>query len=98
MHLIQPRFTYSACELFTKHCERFQKFKEIGNLMHIYNNELDKACFAHDAAYADDNDLAKRTVSDRILKDRAYKIAINPKYDGYQGGLASIVFNFMIRK
>ena len=57
---------------------RVQKFREKGNLKHIYRNELDKACFAHDAAYSDSKDLAKRTVSDKILKDRAYEIAINP--------------------
>ena len=48
----------------------------------MYRNELDKACFAHDTAYSDSKDLAKRTVSD-ILKDRAYEIWRNPGYDGY---------------
>ena len=43
-------------------------------------------------------DLAKRTVSDRILKDRAFEIAINPKYDGYQRGLAFMVYNFSDKK
>ena len=57
---------------------KVQKFRETGILKHIYRNELDKACFAHDAAYSDSKDLAKRTVSDKILKDRAYEIAINP--------------------
>ena len=49
LHLRQPGFTYSACGPFTKYCKRIQKFKET----YIYNNGLDKACFAHDAAYAD---------------------------------------------
>ena len=57
---------------------KVQKFRETGNLKYIYRNELDKACFSHDAAYSDSKDLAKRTVSDKILKDRAYEIAINP--------------------
>ena len=33
--------------------------------------ELDKSCFAHDAAYSDSKDLAKRTISDKILNDGA---------------------------
>ena len=71
MHLKQPVFAYSACGPFTKHHERIKKFRETGNLKHLYRNELDKACFAHDAAYSDSKDLAKRTISDKILKDRA---------------------------
>ena len=50
LHLKQPGFTYSACGPFTKHRERIQKFRETGNLKYLYRNELDKACFAHDAA------------------------------------------------
>ena len=52
-HLKQPRFTYSACEPFTKHRERILKFRGTDNLKHLYRNELDKTCFAHDAAYSD---------------------------------------------
>ena len=48
LHLKQPRFTYSACEPVTKHGERIKKFRETGNLKHLYRNELDKTCFAHD--------------------------------------------------
>ena len=72
-HLKQQGFTYSACGLFTKHRERIQNFSETGNLKHLYRHELDKACFAHDAAYSESKDLAKRTISDKILKDRAYE-------------------------
>ena len=79
LHLRQPGFTYDACGRFTTHCERIQKWKETGNLN--YKNELDKARFAHDAAYADSKDLAKRTVLDKVLKVRAYEIALTPKYD-----------------
>ena len=67
LHLKQPGFTYSACGPFTKHCGRIQKFREEGNLKHLYRNELDKACFAHDAAQSDRKDLAKITISDKIL-------------------------------
>ena len=58
--LKQPEFTYSTCGPFTKHRERIQKFKETGNLKHLHRNKLDKTCFAHDAAYSDRKDLAKR--------------------------------------
>ena len=43
MHLRQPQFTYSACEPFTKHKQRIQKFKETGDTNYIYKNVLDKA-------------------------------------------------------
>ena len=91
MHLRQPEFTYSASGGFTKHSQGIQKFIETGNLMHIYKNELDKACSAHDA---DSSDIAKTTISGKILKERADEIAINPKYDGYQRGLESLVHMF----
>ena len=52
IHLKQPGFTYSACGLFTKNKERIEKLRETCNLKHLYRNELDKACFAHDAAYS----------------------------------------------
>ena len=98
MHLRQPQFTYSACGPFTKHKQRIQKFKETGDTNYIYKNELDKACFAHDAAYSDSKDLTKRTVADKILKNRAFNIAKDPKYDGYQRGLASMVYKFFDSK
>ena len=37
--------------------------------------------------------LARRKTSDKVLRDKAFNIAKNPKYDGYQRGLASIVYN-----
>ena len=98
MHLKQPPFTYSACGPFTKHKQRIQKFKETGDTNYIYKYELGKACFAHDAAYSDSNDLTKRTAADKILKNRAFNIANDPKYDGYQRGLASMVYKFLDKK
>ena len=83
LHLKQPGFTYSACGPFTKHRERIQKFRETENLINFYRNELDQAFFAQNAAYSDSKNLAKRTILDKILKDRAYEIARNRKYDGY---------------
>ena len=98
IHLRQPQFTYSACGPFTKHEQRIQKFKETGDTNYINMNELDQACFTHDAAYSDSKDLTKRTVADRILKNKAFDIAKDPKYDGYQRGLASIVYKFFDSK
>ena len=97
MHLRQPQFTYSACGPFTKHKQRIQKFKENGDKNYIYKNELDKACFAHDAAYSDSKDLTKRTIADKILRNIAFNIAKDLKYDGYQRGLASMVYKFLIK-
>ena len=98
MHLKQPRFTYSACGHFTKNKERIQKFKETGDTNYIYKNELDKACFQHDMAYGDFKDLKTRTASDKVLRDKAFNIAKNPKYDGYQRELASKVYKFFDKK
>ena len=98
IHLRQPQFTYSACGPFTRHEERIQKFKETGDTNYVYKNELDKACFVHDAAYSDSKDLTKRTAADKILKNRAFDIAKDPKYDGYQRGLASMVYKFFDSK
>ena len=98
MHLKQPRFTYSACGPFTKHKERIKKFKQTGDTRYIYRNELDKACFNHDAAYTDNKDLLNRTRADKILRDKAYAIASNPQYDGYQRGLASMVYKVFDKK
>ena len=96
MHLRQPAalgrpgFICSTCGPFTKNKERIQKFKETGDTNYIYKNELDKACFQHD--------LERRTASDKILRDKAFDIARNPKYDGYQRRLASIVYKFFDKK
>ena len=98
MHLRQPRFVYSACGPFTRHKERIKEFKRTGDMRYIYRNELDKACFQHDSAYADHKDLINRTEADKFLRDKAYDIASNPKYDGYQRGLASMVYKFFDKK
>ena len=98
MHLKQPGFTYSACGPFTKNKERIEKFMQTGNTDFIYKNELDKACFQHDMAYGKSKDLVKRTQSDKVLRDKAFKIASDPKYDGYQRGLASKVYKFFDKK
>ena len=71
---------------------------QTGNTDFIYRNELDKACFKHDMAYDKSKDLAKRTQSDKSLRGEAFKIASDPIYDGYQRGLASIVYKFFDKK
>ena len=98
LHLKQPAFTYNACRPFTKNKEIIEKFMQTGNTDYIYRNELDKACFQHDMAYGISKDLAKRTQSDNVLRDKAFKIASDPKYDGYQRGLASMVYKFLDKK
>ena len=98
MHLRQPGFTYSACGPFTRNKERIDKFMTTGNTDFIYKNELDKACFQHDMAYGKSKDLVRRTQSDKVLRDKAFKIASDPKYDGYQSGLALMVYNFFDKK
>ena len=60
---------------------------QTGDKNYIYKNELNKACGKY-------KDLEKRTQSDKVLKDRAFAIANNAKYDGYQRGLASMVYKF----
>ena len=98
IHLKQPGSTYSACRQFTKNKERIQKFKVTGFTNYIYKNELDKACFQHDMSYGDFKDLARRTASGKVLRDKAFNIAKNPKYNGYQKVLASMIYKFFDKK
>ena len=98
MNLRQPRFVYSASGPFNRHKERIKEFKRTGDTRYIYRNELDKACFQHDSAFVDHKDLINRTEADKVLKDKAYDFASNPEYDGYQRGLASIVYKFFDKK
>ena len=98
MHLKQPGFPYSACGPFTKNKERIEKFMQTGNTNFIYKNELDKACFQHDMASSKSKDLAKRTQSDKVLRDKSFKIGSDPKYGGYQRRLASMVYKFFDKK
>ena len=98
MRLKKPGFTYSACGPFTKNKERIEKFMQAENTDFIYRNELNKACFQHDMAYGKSKHLAKRTQLEKGLREKASKIASNPKYDTYQRGLVSIVYNFFDKK
>ena len=71
---------------------------QTGNTEYIYKIDLDKACFQHDMAYVKLKDLTKITQSDEVLRDKAFEIASNPNYDGYQRGLASMVYKFFDKK
>ena len=96
-HLRQPGFTCNSSGLFTKIRERIPKFKETGYTRYIYKNELGKACFQHDIAYRNRRDLPKRTASNKVLRDMVFGIS-NLKYDGYQRGIASVVYKFFNKK
>ena len=99
MHLRQPGFTYSACGSFTKNKERIKKFNETGDSRYIYQSELEKACFQHGMVYGDFKDLKRRTAADKLLcDDKAFHIAKDPKYDGYQRGFASMVYEVFVKK
>ena len=98
MHLKQPGFNYNACGRFTKNKERIETSMQTGNTDFIYKNKLDKSCFQHDMAYGKSKALAKRTQSDKVLRDKAFTIASDPKYDGYQRGFASLVYKSFDKK
>ena len=91
MDLKQPGFTYSVCGPFTENKERIQKLKETGDTSYIYKNE-------HDMAYGDFKDLKRRTYSVESLRDKAFNIVKNPNFDGFQRGLASMVYKVFDKK
>ena len=98
MHLKQPGFIYSAYCPFTKNKDRIEKVMQTENTNFIYKNQLDKACFQHDMAYGKQKDLVKRIQSDKVLRNKAFKIENYPKYDGYQRRLASMVRKIFDKK
>ena len=71
---------------------------QTGTTNFIYKNELDKACFQQDMAYRKSKDLVKRTQSDKVLKDKVFRIESDPKHNRYQKGLASMVYKFFAEK
>ena len=81
-----------------KNKERIEKFNETGDSWYVYQNELDKPCFPHDMAYGHFKDLTRRTASEEILRDKAFNIAKNPKYDWCQRRLVSMVYTFFDKK
>ena len=77
LRLRQLGFTDSASGPFTKHRQRIRKFIGRGGLNYGYKNEVHNSCYADNVEYSDCKEFAKRTLSDKISQDRAYKIAIN---------------------
>ena len=77
--------------------KEYKKFKETGDSRNIYQSKLVKAFFRHDMAYGDLKYSTRRTASDKTWHDKAFDIAKNQKYDGYQRGLASMVYTFLIK-
>ena len=74
--------------------DKEKKNNGAGHSRHIYKNDLGKACFQHDIVYGDFKNLNRSTAADKVLRDKAFNIAKFPKYDGYQRGLASMVYKF----
>ena len=97
-HLRQPDVTYSACGPFRKNKQRIEKFMQIGNTDFIYKNEVDKASFHLDMAYGKRKDLVRRTQSDKVRRHQAFNTESDPKYDGCQRGLASMLYKFFDKK
>ena len=91
MHLRQPEFTYSASRPCTKSKERIQKLKEteIHDIFIKVNQR--KLAFSMTWFKTFLRIYLKRAASDKILRDKAFNIAKNPKYDGHQRRLASMV-------
>ena len=75
-----------------------KKFKETRDSRYISQNELDNGSFEHDMAYEDLKDLNRRTFPDNALLDKAFIIAKNPKYDGYQRCFSSMDYKFFDKK
>ena len=67
-------------------------------MSYIYKNELDKACFQHDMAYGDFKNLKRRAFSHKVLRNKAFNVVKNLKYDGYQRRLASMFYKFFDKK
>ena len=95
MHLWDPKVKkYSACGPFTRHQKRIDVFMRVGNIIYILKNRLDASFFQHDSACAKYKDRLNRKQSDIVLKNKALKIATDPRVNGYQRGLASMVYKF----
>ena len=97
LHLKQHGFTYSACGPFTKGKKRIQNLKQTGDISYIYKNELDMACFQHDMAYGGFKDLAWRTASDKVLRDKAFILLKFLNMMGIKEGLPLLFINVLIK-
>ena len=97
MHLRQPGFTYSACGSFTKNKERIEKCMKTENTDVFIEMNLVKLAFSMIWLMVNRR-IQEKTQSDKVLRDKAFKVASDPKYDGYQRGLASMVYKFFDKK
>ena len=77
-----------------KNKAKIEKFVQIGNTNFIYKKGLDKACFQHDMAYGKSKYLVKIAQLDKVLKDKVFNIASDPKYHGYQRESVSMIYKF----
>ena len=99
MHLKQPGFTDSACGPLTKNKERIESFMQTGRPQTLFiEMNLIEPVFNMIWLIVNQNIQQKRTESDKVLRDKAFKIASDTKYDGYQRELASMVYKFFDRK
>ena len=98
MYLEKPCFKYSACVPFIKNKEIMQNFNGTEDSRYIYQEELDKAFFQHDMTYGDFKDLTQRPASNKILCITVFNIDKNPKHDGYQRGIFSMVYKVFDKK
>ena len=80
------------------HLQKTKKNPETGDSQYIYQNDLNESCLQHDMVYVGFKDLTRKRASDKILCDKAFNIAKNHKYNGYQCGLASMVYKFFDKK
>ena len=71
--------------------KNFKHLKRQIQNIYIYQIELDKACFQHNIAYGGFENLPTEPAADKVLHDKAFNIAQNPKYGKYQRDLASMV-------
>ena len=91
IHLTQPGFTYDTCSPCTNN-------KETGASRYIYQSKFDKVFFKHDLVYGDIKDLNRAIIADNIWPYKAFNIAKNQKFDGYQPRLASMVYKIFDKK
>ena len=78
LHLSVLGFTYCTFRQFTKNKEKIQNFREKGDSPYIYQSKLDKASLQHDMVY---RDFEYSTRTDKVLHDKAFNTAKNPKSD-----------------
>ena len=83
---------------FQKRKKKYKINKETGYSRYIYQSDPDKTCFQHDMAFGNFENRNRKTASDEILRYKAFNIAKNTKYDGYQRGLALMIYKCFDKK